>query len=142
MWWTLGSLLFLLHINDILKNINRKSKPILFADDTRIIFINSNLKDFTNYIEIEFESITTWSKPKWLKLHFDKTYLIQFTTENSPQIDLYISCDNKLISEAHDTKFLRKYIGNTVLENSYWTNYTQNIRNFLCNEISSAFYFT
>jgi len=32
-----------LSINDLSKNINGKSKPISFADDTSIIFIISNL---------------------------------------------------------------------------------------------------
>jgi polynucleotide 5'-kinase involved in rRNA processing len=54
-----------------------------------------------------------------LSLHFDKTYFIQSTTKNRPQIDLYISCAKKLISKAHDTTFLGTYVHYTVLENSY-----------------------
>jgi hypothetical protein len=42
----LGPLLFLLFINDLSKTINKKSTPILFADDTSIIFINSKSEDF------------------------------------------------------------------------------------------------
>jgi hypothetical protein len=34
----LGPLLFLLYINDLLPTINSQSKPILFADDTSIIY--------------------------------------------------------------------------------------------------------
>ena len=54
--WISGRLHFLLYINDTLKTINRKSKPIFFfffflADDTSIIFTNSNFKDFTYYIK-------------------------------------------------------------------------------------------
>jgi hypothetical protein len=33
----LGPLLFLLYINDLSKTINKKSKPIIFADDTSIV---------------------------------------------------------------------------------------------------------
>jgi hypothetical protein len=50
----LGPLRFLLYINDLSKNINGKSKPILFADDTSLIFTNSNLQDFKNNIKIVF----------------------------------------------------------------------------------------
>lgn len=59
----LGPLLFLVFINDLSKTISEKSKPFLFADDTSIIFINSNLEDFKNYIKIEFESLNNGSKP-------------------------------------------------------------------------------
>jgi len=52
----LGTLLFLLCINDLSKTINGKSKPILFAGDTSFIFINSNLQYFKNDIQSEFES--------------------------------------------------------------------------------------
>jgi hypothetical protein len=39
-------------------------------------------------------------------VNFDKTHFMQFTTKNSPQIDLDISYGNKLIYKAFDTNFL------------------------------------
>jgi len=42
----LGPLLFLLYINDLPQIINKASAPIIFADDTSILFANSNLIDF------------------------------------------------------------------------------------------------
>jgi hypothetical protein len=47
------------HSESLKSRINRKSKPVLLADDTSIMFTNYNLKDFTNYIKIEFVSLTT-----------------------------------------------------------------------------------
>jgi len=44
----LGLLLSLFYTNDLSKTMNGKPKPILFADDTSIIFTNSDLKDFDN----------------------------------------------------------------------------------------------
>jgi hypothetical protein len=74
----LGSLLFLLYINDLSKTINRKSKPILFADDTSIIFTNSNPKNFKKDIKSTFEILNKWFIANRLSLNFDKTYFIQF----------------------------------------------------------------
>jgi len=42
----LEPLLFLLYINDLTKIINKTSAPIIFADDTSILFAHSNLIDF------------------------------------------------------------------------------------------------
>jgi len=42
----LGPLLFLLYINDSPKIINKTSAPIIFADNTSILFAHSNLIDF------------------------------------------------------------------------------------------------
>jgi hypothetical protein len=39
---------------------------------------------------------------------------MQFTTKNSPQIDLDISYANKIISKAYDTKFLGIYADNAL----------------------------
>ena len=42
----LGPLLFLLYINDLPRIINKTSTPIIFADDTSILFTHSNPIDF------------------------------------------------------------------------------------------------
>ena len=39
-------------------------------------------------------------------LNFDKTYFLQFRPKNSYEIDIKIICDNKLIKETKNTKFL------------------------------------
>jgi hypothetical protein len=46
----LGLLLFLLYINDLSNIIISKSKPVLFADDTSIIIMNSSPIDYENNI--------------------------------------------------------------------------------------------
>jgi len=56
--------------------------------------------------EFQFESLNEWFKANRLLLNLDKSRFMQFTTKNSPQTVLDISCANKLISEAFDTKFI------------------------------------
>jgi hypothetical protein len=46
----LGPLLYLLYINDLPKIINKTLAPIVFADDTIILFTHSNLIDFNKNI--------------------------------------------------------------------------------------------
>ena len=48
---------------------------------------------------------------------------MQFTTKNSPQIDLDISYANTLIYKAFDTKFLGIYVYSTV----FWKNHAEQI---------------
>jgi hypothetical protein len=49
-------------------------------------------------------------------MNYDKTHFMQFTTKNSPQIDLNISYVNILIDKAYNTRFLGIYVVSTL----YW----------------------
>jgi hypothetical protein len=57
------------------KTVNGKSKPVLFADDTSIIFSNSNLGGFKNDVKIQFDSLNKWFKASRCSLNFDETHL-------------------------------------------------------------------
>jgi len=53
----LGPLFFLLYVNDLSKIINKTSTPIIFADDTSILFAISNLIDLNKDIHIVFRTL-------------------------------------------------------------------------------------
>ena len=53
----LGPLLFIFYINDLPKIINTTSSPIIFADDTSILFTHSNLPDLNRNIDIFFKTL-------------------------------------------------------------------------------------
>ena len=47
----LGPTLFLLYINDLPAVINKKAVPVLFADDTSVVFTHGNFMEFRVNIE-------------------------------------------------------------------------------------------
>ena len=67
---SLGPLLFLICMNDLPKVINNKSIPVLFANDTSILFSHSNFKGFEENMNTVFESLNTWFERNILSLKF------------------------------------------------------------------------
>jgi hypothetical protein len=65
----LGPLLFCLYVNDLPKIINNKSIPILFARDTSILFIHSNITEFNANTHTVSEIINNWFKDNYLPLN-------------------------------------------------------------------------
>jgi len=82
------------------------SKLILFADDTSTIITNPSPSKFKEDINNIIDNINDWFRGNSLSLNYDKTYFLQFRPKNSYEINIKISCDNKLIKEIKNTKFL------------------------------------
>jgi hypothetical protein len=97
--------MFILYINDLSNIIINKSKPVLFADDTRII-TNCSPKDYENYIIKIFKNINYWCKANLLTLKLDKTYSIQFFIMNSNAMNVHTDYGNNHIAKSTNTKFL------------------------------------
>ena len=111
----LGSLLFLLLINDLPKFMRDKSTPILFADDTSILISHSNLFDFKNEIKTIFTNLNEWFKNNLLSLNFSKTQFVNFTTRNTHQMEIIIDHNNKTIPICSSTEFLAPCHGDITL---------------------------
>jgi adenine-specific DNA methylase len=90
-----GPLLFLIYINDLSNIINNESVPVLFVDDTSILFTHSNPTDFYNNIHKVFEISSKWFKANLLSLKFEKTQVVQFTTKPNMLSCEKIGCDKK-----------------------------------------------
>ena len=97
---------FLLYIYDFPNTIADPSKPVLFADDTSIITANPSPSKFKEDINNVIDNINDWFRSNSSSLNFDKMYSLQFRPKNSYEINIKISCDNKLIKETENTKFL------------------------------------
>jgi hypothetical protein len=72
----------------IYQTVKDKSKPILFADGTSIIFTKSNPTDFINDVRTLFEYLNKWftASSTCISLNFDNTHFIQFTTKMDPKL--------------------------------------------------------
>ena len=68
----LGPLLFHLYINDLPKIINKTSVPIIYADDTSILFAHSDPIDFNKNIHVVFTTLNKWLIANHLSLNFNK----------------------------------------------------------------------
>jgi hypothetical protein len=115
----LGSLLFLLYINDLPTIINKISVPIIFAHDTSILFTHSNLIDFNKNISIVFTTLNKWLGANQLSLNFNKTNYVHFTTKRSMSVNLQIGFNNNFITNSSYIKFLGVTMNNTLSLNNH-----------------------
>jgi len=116
---TLGPLLFLLHINDLPRIINKTSAPIILADDTSILFAHSNPTDFNKNIYIVFINLNKWLRANQLSLNFKKTNYVHFTTKRNMSVNLKIGFNNNFITNISYTKFLGVTMNNTLSWNNH-----------------------
>jgi hypothetical protein len=74
----LGSLLFLLYINDLPKIVNDNAEVVLYVDDTSIIITTLNPTNFTNSANKTLQDINKWFTINLLSLNADKTQYMHF----------------------------------------------------------------
>ncbi len=78
----LGPLLFLIYIND-LHNAIRFSTTYLFADDTNLLHVNSNLKKLQSQMNADLKNLCSWLLANQISLNKTKTELIYFKKPNT-----------------------------------------------------------
>jgi hypothetical protein len=115
----LGPPLFLLYRNDLPKIINKTSAPIIFGDDTSILFTHSNLIDFNKNISTVFTTLNKWLRVNQLSLNFNKTNYVYFTTKKNMSVNLQIGFNNNFITNSFYTKFLGVTMNNTLSWNNH-----------------------
>ena len=105
----LGPLLF--YINDLSKIINNESLPILFVDDTRILFMHPNPMYLNINSNKVFEISSRWFKENLLSLNFEKTQYIQFITKYNMLTCRKIRYYNKITPNVLYAEFLGITVG-------------------------------
>ena len=85
----LGSLLFLIYINDISKAIIFSSVH-RFADDTNILYVSSSLKDINKKISHDLSNLIQWLRTNKISQDISKTEIVIFKT-HSKQITKHLN---------------------------------------------------
>jgi hypothetical protein len=120
LFWDLYSFFYIyIYINDLPKIINKTSAPIIFADDSSILFAHSNLIDFNKNIHIVFTTLNKWLRADQLTLNFNKTNYVYFTTKRHMTVNLKIGFNNNFITNSLHTKFLGLTMDNTLSWNNH-----------------------
>ena len=78
----LGPLLFLIYINDM-PNILKYSTPIIFADDTNLIFSSKSFDILQTNIQDDLYNLTHWLFSNKLTLNEKKTKVMLYNIRNS-----------------------------------------------------------
>ena len=76
----LGSILFILYIND-LTQVSNKLKNIMFADDTNLFLTGKSITDVEHQMNIELVAINTWFQANLLSLNVKKNLISSLGTK-------------------------------------------------------------
>ena len=106
---TLGPILFLIYINDIVES-SSILKYILFADDTNISHSDANLDSLTRIINIELKSVTNWLLANKLSLNVEKAKYVIFAGNKPFNDNFNIEMCNKNVMRTCKLKYLGIFI--------------------------------
>ena len=106
---TLGPLLFLLYINDIIES-SRLLNFFLFADDTTIVHSGKDVQSLSNNINEELKRVSTWLVANKLSLNIQKTNYIVFSGNKQINGVLNIKMCDSTIQRSHVLRYLGVYI--------------------------------
>lgn len=120
----LGPLLFILYMNDII-NAAENCAPILFADDTNLLFSGPNLHNLTIKVNNCLSNLAQWFSVNKLSLNVEKTHFAIFHSPNVsvPEDIPPIKIQNENLIRQSSTKFL----GITIDESLNWQKHLHEI---------------
>lgn len=115
---TLGPLLYILYVNDMVKSINSGSM-ITFADDTVIINCGRVLNETIKSSEQNLERVSLWCRDHKLSLNVDKTKSMYFHKSNKIGEQRNLIFENQEIETVKEYKYLGLIINQDLNFNSH-----------------------
>ena len=106
----LGPLLFLLYINDIVKDIGSNIR--LFADDTSLFLVVDNPNTAAETLNADLEKITEWAKTWLVKFNPAKTGSLLISRKIMQPVHPPLHMINQQIKEVKNHKHLGLYFSN------------------------------
>ena len=108
--YILGSLLFLLYVNDLLQSLS-EAGSYLHTDDTIIFYQHENVKKIENILNKEFPSLSQWFIDNKQSINFgeDKTKSILFSTVRGLR-EINISFAGHSIKQHETVEYLGCYL--------------------------------
>ena len=80
---TLGPLLFLIYINDLSSAFSESVITHHFADDTNLLYANTNIRTIETILNFELKQLVEWLKANKLSLNASKTDLLCFINQKN-----------------------------------------------------------
>jgi len=119
---TLGPLLFLVYVNDIV-NSDPNAKIKLFADDTNLFIHDQNIVKLIENANNAMVGLNDWLLANKLSLNIDKTCYSLFTHKKTvPKIEI------KINHQHIERVTCSKYLGVFIDENLTWSDHTQFVK--------------
>ena len=101
---TLGPLLFLLFVDDVVK-IETSSKCIMYADDIVLYCADSTVNSNLNTLKSDMSKVTEWSNMSRLTINFAKTKVMHFGLK-AKKVVKPCQADDSVIESVHTYKYL------------------------------------
>jgi len=129
-WWSslgsiLGTLLFIIYINDLHLGINIDFRPVLFAADTSVLITANDLNELQNKIYIQTELLKQMVCSEWIgfSLNIQKTNALHLKSNHLQNDSFQISYQGKEIKELTNIKISWTGAWQTYgMDDSYWAN--------------------
>ena len=119
----LGPLLFLVYINDI-SNSSDQLKFYLFADDTKLLYADKNLRELEIKVNTELSKIYDWLLANKLSLNIKKSNFVIFRPTQkilNYQVNLKVFDHRTNSHISLERKKFIKYLGVLIDENLSWS---------------------